>query len=685
MTLDETYERILLGIDKEKREHAIRLLQCLAFSRRPLHAKELAEVLAIEFDTAIPKLNTSLRPGDAHEAVLSACSTLVTIIELNDDYVYNRGDYDNYNPKVVQFSHYSVKEFLTSERLARSDKTDLSFYYISPGPAHTILAQSSISTLLQPNNHIGRIADNFPLAKYAAVNWFHHARCDGVASQIQEGMERLFDPDRKHFTKWISIHDIDNDGEPRSRDPSTQTKSCPLYYATLCGIGSLVEHLVIKRRQDPNKSHGRQGTPLHVAAAWGHITIARFLLEYTVDVNAWDRYTRSPLCAAEKSGNLEIAQLLLCHGADAKTLDNRGNSLLRKAIELQKLDFAALLLKGGANVNVLNSTLLHEAADSGSLDVAQLLLSHGADANTNILDRQGDSPLHKAIGSHRSHNLGVVELLLRSDADVNIRNIYNWTPLHEAARRGNCDIARLLLNHGADLNSPDAQGDSPLHKAVRLQKRDVVELLLKGGADINIRNVFDYAPLHVAASGENLDIVRLLLRHGADVNTFSRRANSPLHNAVRSQNLDVVEVLLKGGADVNIQSLYNPTPLHDAAGSGNLNITQLLLSHGAGVNTLDHQRNSPLHRAVRSQRLEIVEVLLKGGADVNTRGCRHRTPLHLASKSFRGSRAIDVSRLLIEHGADIDAQDDKGQTPFSIALSNGHRKLARFLSNDRFS
>ena len=62
MTLDETYERILLGIDREKREHAIRLLQCLAFSRRPLRAKELAEVLAVRFDTAIPKLNTSLRP-----------------------------------------------------------------------------------------------------------------------------------------------------------------------------------------------------------------------------------------------------------------------------------------------------------------------------------------------------------------------------------------------------------------------------------------------------------------------------------------------------------------------------------------------------------------------------------------------------------------------------------------------
>src|SRR5713226_8776311 len=200
MTLDETYERILLGIDREKREHAIRLFQCLAFSRRPLCANELAEVFAIEFGTTTPMLNTSLRPEDADEAVLSACSTLVTTIEL-DEYPKSR---------VVQFSHYSVKEFLTSERLARSEKRDLFQYYISSEPAHTVLAQTCISTLLQSDLHPSDITDGFPLAKYAAQNWFYHAQCDAVASQIQDGMERLFDPDRTHFAAWISIHDPDD-------------------------------------------------------------------------------------------------------------------------------------------------------------------------------------------------------------------------------------------------------------------------------------------------------------------------------------------------------------------------------------------------------------------------------------------------------------------------------------------
>ena len=143
MTLDETYERILQGIDREKRDHAIRLLQCLVFSRWPLRVKELAEILAVQFDTTIPRLDTSLRPGDADETVLSACSTLVTTIEFYGDYDYP------YNSRLVQFSHYSVKEFLTSERLAKSDKRDLSQYYISPVCSHnpcTILHQHPTPT-----------------------------------------------------------------------------------------------------------------------------------------------------------------------------------------------------------------------------------------------------------------------------------------------------------------------------------------------------------------------------------------------------------------------------------------------------------------------------------------------------------------------------------------------------------
>jgi hypothetical protein len=80
-SLDETYKRILNEINNANRVHAYRLLQCLAVALRPLRVEELAEVLAFDLPTGgLPKLNASWRWEDQEEAVLSACSSLVSVI-----------------------------------------------------------------------------------------------------------------------------------------------------------------------------------------------------------------------------------------------------------------------------------------------------------------------------------------------------------------------------------------------------------------------------------------------------------------------------------------------------------------------------------------------------------------------------------------------------------------------------
>ena len=190
-TLDETYGRTLLGIDEEKREYAQRLFRCLVVSIRPLRIDELAEILAVRFDNAeLPTFNAGWRPESAEEAVISACSSLVTLV-------------DRAGSQVVQFSHFSVKEFLTSERLAIAEE-GLSYYHVLPEPAHTILAHASLSVLLQLDDKIDRdTIGHFPLAPYAARHWVNHAQFRNVTSHIEKAMERLFDPTRSHFAAWV--------------------------------------------------------------------------------------------------------------------------------------------------------------------------------------------------------------------------------------------------------------------------------------------------------------------------------------------------------------------------------------------------------------------------------------------------------------------------------------------------
>ena len=175
------------------------MLQCLTVAIRPLSVAELAELLAFDFDAAkggIPKLNSNWRWEDHEQAVLSTCSSLITVVP-------------NDGSPIVQFSHFSVKEFLMSDRLATS-RRDISQYHISLEDAHTVLAQASLGVLLRDpdvNSH----ADSAPLAGYAAEHWVTHAQVENVASRVRDGMEYLFDPDKPYFEAWVQLHDIDAD------------------------------------------------------------------------------------------------------------------------------------------------------------------------------------------------------------------------------------------------------------------------------------------------------------------------------------------------------------------------------------------------------------------------------------------------------------------------------------------
>src|SRR6266404_1405636 len=156
-SLDETYERVLKEIGIANRDLAHRLLQCLVVAVRPLRIEELAEVLALDFDEAeglTPELKEGWRLEDRQRAVLSTCSSLIA--EVND-----------HGSRVIQFSHFSVKKFLTSDRLA-AFRGDVSYFAIMPEPAHTTLSQACLGVLLRldgsTNKH--QVGGRFPLAGY---------------------------------------------------------------------------------------------------------------------------------------------------------------------------------------------------------------------------------------------------------------------------------------------------------------------------------------------------------------------------------------------------------------------------------------------------------------------------------------------------------------------------------------
>jgi len=431
-TLDETYERILQGIPRKMQKDAHRIFEWIMVSSRPLCVEELAEVFAINFDeemSGIPKFEPSWRDPNAEKAILSACSTLVTIVEER---------WPGKMVKIVQFSHFSVKEYLTSDRIANAEH--FSHFHIHPKPAHTLLAKSCLSVLFGLDYNMDKAKiKNFPLAKYAARYWVDHARFEDVSLYIQDGMDLLFDKDKPHFAIWVWVYNMDRSWPKYlyTARPE-QLDAVPLYYAALCGFRGLVERLLTAHPEDLNAGGGNWGAPLNVALAKGHLDIALFLLDRGADGQNGGNMDQTGLYIASSSGYAGVVWSLIDRGADLNAICQDDDDFRRG----------------------VKWTPLHVAIFRGTPSIARTLLEHGA--NPNAPDNDGATALHLAS---RQRGITKVELLLGYGANVDARDKKGWTPLHGAAYHQNLEVVVALLNRGADPHVQTNKGKTPIQLA----------------------------------------------------------------------------------------------------------------------------------------------------------------------------------------------------------------------------
>ena len=654
---------MLKEIKKPNRDHACRLLQCLVVAVRPLEVEELAEVLAVDFDDAdgIPKLKTNWRWEDEEQALLSSCSSLITIVETEDH-------------RVVQFSHFSVKEFLTSARLSTSS-VDVSRYYVVLGPAHTILAQACMGVLLEPNNGVEEndVGKRSPLAEYAARYWVTHAQFERGTSILRNAMELLFDLDGPYFAAWLQLYNIDIRPTPESSSLYIFTADensgvTPLYLAALCGFQDLVEHLVVKYPKHVNTIGGYYVTPMVAALAGRHFQIANHLHHNGAHMNVRGDNGKSPLHSAVSYGDLEMVQVLLDYKTDVNAQDDYNWTPIHEVssrypfqdqvpnISISRPDVARLLLERGADPNARMKnglTPLHVAAKDGRVEVARVLLKHGANVGTE--DNKGRTPFHAAVDYSEQRG---------------------WEGNADYAS-GKLDVVRVLLEHGANACAEDNERRTPLQTAAGSGSVEVVRMLLEHGANACAEDSERRTPLHDAAQFQSIEIVRMLLEHGANACAEDNDRGTPLHTAAGSGSVEVVRMLLEHGANACAEDNERRTPLHTAAESGSVKVVRMLLEHGANTCAEDSKQRIPLHEAVgRYGDVKVVHVLLKHGANACAEDSERQTPLHAAVQFKR----IDVVRVLLEHGANVGAEDSNGITPFQIASAEGESEIMELLS-----
>ena len=123
------------------------------------------------------------------------------------------------------------------------------------------------------------------------------------------------------------------------------------------------------------------------------------------------------------------------------------------------------------------------------------------------LDKFGRSDLHYAI---IELDISSVRSFVSQGADVNLKDVNGWTPLHFAAQQNSAEIANLLLESGAEIDAANMQGNTPLSEAVFHSKGDgeLIKLLRSKGADPYYTNEHGQTPVGLARLIGNFNVAQ---------------------------------------------------------------------------------------------------------------------------------------------------------------------------------
>ncbi|EGU86437.1 hypothetical protein FOXB_03045 [Fusarium oxysporum f. sp. conglutinans Fo5176] len=401
--LNETYNRILQRIPPERKHKAIRLLQFLVCSERPLTLKEAVDVIAVRIDSRPGYFDLEDRLPRPSE-ITRFCPSLVSIVQ------GSHGSQDAVEE--LQLAHFSVKEYLLNYQVQ-------GFLHAE---ASIVIAQTCLTYLTSLENcGVAMIKSQFPFAKYAAKIWMDHTGPAEVSKDVVAAAVSFLENDVS-FWLWTRLHQPDR---PWLEEPSRTDASC-LYFACLAGLKETVR-VLLSTDKNVNATGGSYGNALQAASLNGH-------KEIKADVNAQGGYFGNALQAASDGGHEEVVRMLLDKGADVNAQGGIcGNSLQAASFQGHK-EIIRLLLDEGADVNAQGGeygTALGAASYEGHKEIVRLLLDEGADVNA----QGGKYGTALYAASYEGHK-EVVRLLLDKGADVHAQcGEYN-TALQVASARG---------------------------------------------------------------------------------------------------------------------------------------------------------------------------------------------------------------------------------------------------------
>lgn len=185
------------------------------------------------------------------------------------------------------------------------------------------------------------------------------------------------------------------------------------------------------------------------------------------DMRAFDGSGRTALHTASANGHGECVAIIVEYGSEVNSLDGKGDTPLHVAASHGQAQTVHTLVNLGDELEVTDSdgltplirVMLHPIMrPEAHTETALVLISHRENVNTS--DERARTSLHLAVHARLAP---VVKALIAKGAAVNARVQEEWTPLMDAAWKGEADIICELLAHGADANARSSSGKTALH------------------------------------------------------------------------------------------------------------------------------------------------------------------------------------------------------------------------------
>ena len=274
-------------------------------------------------------------------------------------------------------------------------------------------------------------------------------------------------------------------------------------------------------------------TPLQIAAAYGEVDIARYLIEHGASVDGMDGNSRTPLHFAAEEGQTQVIDLLISSGANVNARDSSLFTPSMKAAVKGEMAAVQALIKGGADLKLqddmgftaLHHAIFHAASDALWIDPAFsenlgviILLTH----KTKGMDLYADTksgfsifmcsywayPPYQSFLLNLAPNPSVYEPRLNNIVTATV-GTKNPIDLKRLLRRLPRSLIPTLLAHRAQMSG------TPLYAAATFPSEKVIDMLLDAGADLDLVGGDDGTPLMGACAAGRLEVVKILVRKGA--------------------------------------------------------------------------------------------------------------------------------------------------------------------------